>query len=54
MCTLTREESDDVVDAFLAAHPEWTLARRRVLRGDLDGTDGFVSHRLVRASAPAG
>lgn len=49
VCTLTREESDDVVDAFLASHAEWALARRRVLRADVDGTDGFVIHRLLRA-----
>lgn len=48
VCTLTREESDEVVERFLAEHAGWTLARRRVLRADLDGTDGFVVHRLVR------
>lgn len=49
VCTLTREEGDDVVARFVAGHPGWTVARRTVLRADTDGTDGFVALRLERA-----
>ncbi|MFO0629165.1 MAG: transcription antitermination factor NusB [Polyangiales bacterium] len=51
VCTLTREESDDVVARFRAAHPAWTVTRRLVLRTDVDGTDGFVAVRLSRAAS---
>lgn len=48
VCTLTREESDDVVEGFVRAHPGWSVAARVVLRADIDGTDGFVAVRLSR------
>ena len=49
VCTLTPEEGDGVVEGFMAAHPGWTVARRTILRADVDGTDGFVAFRLERA-----
>jgi hypothetical protein len=48
VCTLAREESDDVVEGFVRANPGWHVARRLVLRADVDGTDGFVAVRLTR------
>jgi 16S rRNA (cytosine967-C5)-methyltransferase len=51
VCTLTRAESDDVVDAFTASTSGWRVARRVVLRADVDGTDGFVVFRLVNEGA---
>lgn len=52
VCTLTREESDDVVERFVRESPGWRVARRVVLRADLDGTDGFVAVRLSRDASP--
>jgi 16S rRNA (cytosine967-C5)-methyltransferase len=50
VCTLTAEEGDAPVEALLAARPGWAAGHERtVLRPDLDGTDGFVIHRIVRA-----
>jgi 16S rRNA (cytosine967-C5)-methyltransferase len=49
VCTISRAESDDVVDAFLAAHPEFVAdgdAQRTA--PDRDGTDGFFIARLQR------
>ncbi len=60
VCTLNREEGDDVVDGFVAAHPEFASAEggetvpavlrppRVVLRTDVHGTDGFMVFRLRR------
>lgn len=54
VCTLTSEEGDGPVDALLAARPGWAAAHERtVLRPDVDGTDGFVIHRIVRAGGDA-
>lgn len=49
VCTISRAESDDVVDAFLSAHPEF-VADGPYLRTapDRDGTDGFFIARLQR------
>jgi 16S rRNA (cytosine967-C5)-methyltransferase len=50
VCTLTAEEGDAPVEALLATRPGWAAGHERtVLRPDLDGTDGFVIHRIVRA-----
>lgn len=64
-CSLEPEENDEQVDAFLAAHPEWTLdpppdgsvpaevldrGRLRVLP-QRHGTDGAFAARLRRAAA---
>jgi 16S rRNA (cytosine967-C5)-methyltransferase len=52
VCTLTAEEGDAPVEAMLAKRPGWAAAHERtVLRPDIDGTDGFVIHRIVRAGA---
>jgi 16S rRNA (cytosine967-C5)-methyltransferase len=54
VCTLTAEEGDAPVEALLAARPDWAGAHERtVLRPDIDGTDGFVIHRIVRAAGDA-
>ena len=65
-CTIARIENDDVVDAFLAAHPEFSreaakpaARRRRLLRADgtlrtfphRHGIDGFFAVRMTRAPA---
>ena len=49
MCTISRAESDDVVDSFLAAYPEFVAdgAYERTAP-DRDGTDGFFIARLQR------
>lgn len=48
VCTLTAEEGDAPVRPLLDA-PGWAASHERtVLRPDLDGTDGFVIHRIVR------
>jgi 16S rRNA (cytosine967-C5)-methyltransferase len=67
-CSIEREENDEPVDAFLAAHPEWTLeppppgtvpdavldrGRLRVLP-QRHGTDGAFAARLRRRGASPG
>jgi 16S rRNA (cytosine967-C5)-methyltransferase len=49
VCTISRAESDDVVDSFLAAYPEFVAdgAYQRTAP-DRDGTDGFFIARLQR------
>jgi 16S rRNA (cytosine967-C5)-methyltransferase len=49
VCTISRAESDDVIDAFLSAQPEFVVdgAYRRTAP-DTDGTDGFFIARLKR------
>jgi 16S rRNA (cytosine967-C5)-methyltransferase len=49
VCTISRAESDDVVDAFLSTDPEF-VADGPYLRTapDRDGTDGFFIARLQR------
>ncbi len=48
VCTISRAESDEVVDAFVAAHPEWEADPPLRLAPDTDGTDGFFIARLRR------
>ena len=67
-CSLEPEENEAIVDAFLAAHPDWAVddvpagfpvaadARGVVrLTPDRHDTDGFTAMRLRRAclAAPA-
>ncbi|MFZ0092046.1 MAG: 16S rRNA (cytosine(967)-C(5))-methyltransferase RsmB [Solirubrobacteraceae bacterium] len=64
VCTISRAESEEVVDGFLAEHPGWSEdsgaggasardagggRRYRHLAPDTDGTDGFFVARLRRA-----
>lgn len=49
VCTISRAESEGVVQPFLASHPEFTLALERQLLPHRDGTDGFYIARLSRA-----
>lgn len=60
VCTLTREEGDDVVAKFLAERPDFALAEgterspekvraARVVLDGRDGTDGFMAFRMRRA-----
>jgi 16S rRNA (cytosine967-C5)-methyltransferase len=49
VCTISRAESDDVLDAFLAAHPGWEVDPPIRLAPDTDGTDGFFIVRLCRS-----
>jgi 16S rRNA (cytosine967-C5)-methyltransferase len=46
VCTISRAESDDVVDRFMSRHPAWQAEPYRRLAPDLDGTDGFFVARL--------
>jgi 16S rRNA (cytosine967-C5)-methyltransferase len=48
VCTISRAESDDVVDGFLAAHPGWEAQSPARLAPDTDATDGFFIARLRR------
>jgi 16S rRNA (cytosine967-C5)-methyltransferase len=48
VCTISRAESDDVVDRFLSEHPDWEAEPYRRLAPDRDGTDGFFIARLSR------
>ncbi len=67
VCTISRSESEDVIDAFLGAHhefeaedlqnayPEWAhprVGRHLQLLPDRDRTDGFFIARLRRSEAP--
>jgi 16S rRNA (cytosine967-C5)-methyltransferase len=47
VCTISRAESDDVVDGFLSAHPDFVAdGPYRRTAPDRDGTDGFFIARL--------
>jgi len=46
VCTISRAESDAVVEGFLSAHPEWVAEAPLRLAPDTDGTDGFFIARL--------
>lgn len=46
-CSLLREENEDQIAAFLAAHPGWNRQRERRLT-PLDGGDGFFLAILTR------
>lgn len=48
LCTISARESDGVLDAFLAAAPEFTCEQRWQLLPSADGTDGFFIARLRR------
>ncbi len=49
VCTISRAESDDVIDAFLAEHPEFAADRPPMRTApDRDGTDGFFIAHLCR------
>ncbi len=47
-CTVLKEENEQVVEAFLQAHPDFSLLRQRTLYPDTDGTDGFFVSVLER------
>ena len=49
VCTISRAESEEVVDAFLAGHPGWEADAPVRLAPDTDGTDGFFAARLRRS-----
>jgi 16S rRNA (cytosine967-C5)-methyltransferase len=49
VCTISRAEADDVVDALVAARPEFSVESRRQLLPHRDGTDGFFIARLRRS-----
>jgi 16S rRNA (cytosine967-C5)-methyltransferase len=48
VCTISRAESDDVVQRFAAEHPDWEAESVRRLAPDTDGTDGFFIATLRR------
>lgn len=49
VCTVSRAESDAVIEGFLLAHPGWASEPPMRLAPDTDGTDGFYIVRLRRA-----
>ncbi len=46
VCTISRAESEDVIDRFLAETAGWELESARQLAPDTDRTDGFYIARL--------
>jgi 16S rRNA (cytosine967-C5)-methyltransferase len=46
VCTVSRAESDDVAERFLAEHPGWESDPFVALAPDTDGTDGFFIARF--------
>ena len=51
-CSFEPEENEQVVNAFLAAQPDFSLAHERQLLPFADGVDGGYVARLVRRGAP--
>ena len=51
VCTISRAESDDVIEAFQREHGDFSLESRVQLLPHRDGTDGFFIARLCRAWA---
>jgi 16S rRNA (cytosine967-C5)-methyltransferase len=49
VCTISRAESDAVLDGFLSGHPGWVADTPLRLAPDTDGTDGFFIARLRRS-----
>jgi len=47
-CTVFPEENGDIVNRFLAAHPDFTSEAVRTFSPDTDGTDGFFAAKLHR------
>ncbi len=49
-CSVLREENELVVEDFLGAHPEWSIAGEPLRTfPHVDGTDGFFGAVLERA-----
>jgi 16S rRNA (cytosine967-C5)-methyltransferase len=48
VCTISRAESEDVVERLLAEHPDWEGEPYRRPAPDTDGTDGFFIATLHR------
>ena len=48
VCTISRAEGHDVIQAFLAEHPDFAVEQGRQLLPHRDGTDGFFVARLRR------
>jgi 16S rRNA (cytosine967-C5)-methyltransferase len=51
-CSLLPEENDGQVEAFIAAHPEFTLKQDMHLSPAKDDTDGFFAAVMVKAVPP--
>ncbi|MBV8217849.1 MAG: RsmB/NOP family class I SAM-dependent RNA methyltransferase [Solirubrobacterales bacterium] len=51
VCTISRAEGDEVIEAFLGEHGDYSLEQQVQLLPHRDGTDGFFVARLRRASA---
>jgi 16S rRNA (cytosine967-C5)-methyltransferase len=49
VCTISRAEAEEVVDGFVAGHPEWHADPPLRLAPDTDATDGFFIARLRRS-----
>jgi 16S rRNA (cytosine967-C5)-methyltransferase len=48
VCTISRAESDAVIDAFVYDNPRFAVTERRQLLPHRDGTDGFFIAGLHR------
>ena len=49
VCTISRAESEDVVDTFVAEHSDFSAEARWQLTPSVDGTDGFFIARVKRS-----
>ena len=49
VCTISRAESEDVVEGFVRAHGDFAVERRLQLLPHRDGTDGFFIALLRRS-----
>jgi len=50
VCTISRPEADELIEAFLADHPQFDVEESLQLLPHRDGTDGFFVARLRRGA----
>jgi 16S rRNA (cytosine967-C5)-methyltransferase len=48
VCTISEAESGGILEPFIAGDPGWSIEQTRILRPDIDATDGFFVARLRR------
>jgi 16S rRNA (cytosine967-C5)-methyltransferase len=49
-CTLNRRENEAVVEAFLAAHTEFSAEKMHTFFPDTEGTDGFFYCKMKKST----
>ena len=50
VCTISRPEADELIEAFLADHPQFDVEESLQLLPHRDRTDGFFVARLRRGA----